>query len=97
MMPESKRRVQIYTAVLALALVALAITLGKSGLAVLNHSGLGAAWLSLLAALVIAVIAVGMLVYAVRVAPLRLPSLPPPRNAKPRNAQESEPSQTGPR
>lgn len=88
MMPETKRRVQIYTAVVALALLALAVTLGKSGLTTLGASGFGAAWFSLLAALVVAVIAVVMLIYAWRVAPLRLPSPPPSRKAK---RQEAKP------
>lgn len=95
MMPETKRRVQIYTAVLALALLALAITLGKSGYTTFNVSGFGAAWFSLLAALVIAVIAVLMLIYAARVAPLRLPR--PGVRPSSRASKESEPSQTGPR
>lgn len=87
MMPETKRRVQIYTAVLALALLALAATLGKSGFTTLNALGLGAAWVSLFAALIIAIIAVVMLIYAARVAPLRFPSLPSPRKAKQEDAR----------
>lgn len=84
-MPHSKRRVQIYAAILGIALLLLAYTLGKSALATLNHSGPGAAWVALLAAVLVALFGLALLLYAWRVAPLRLPQmpkLPPPGSAK---------------
>ncbi len=94
-MPQSKRRVQIYAAVLGVALLLLAYTLGTSAVAALHGSGVGGAWAPLLATALVALGGLLMLVYAWRVAPLRLPAmpkLPPPGSAKRNDASRSEPS-----
>jgi len=85
MVPQSKRRVQIYSAVLGVALLLLAYTLARSAFAALHRSGFGAAWVMLLATVLVAALGLLLLIYAWRVAPLRLPQmpkLPPPGSAK---------------
>lgn len=73
MTSPSKRRVQIYSALLALVLLLVAFSFAQSAAHAMQSAGLGGAWGSLLAAFVLVLGAIALLVYAVRVAPLRLP------------------------
>lgn len=63
---QSRRRVQIYGILVALALFLLALTCGQLGVKAWQLSGPGSAWFSLLAAALMVIGGLALLVYSAR-------------------------------